>query len=468
MGIPQDDDWSDSDDELISEVETSVLLGVPDGAVQSISDITDAAVSRIGGHPAFLPSLEPSLSSSQCKICSNPSELLVQIWCPFEDSPMDRAMYIWGCAKASCQGKHGSIRAWRGLRRNDKYAAKLEKKLAKKRAAEEAQARARSQAQVKKTAPKINPFAVCCPHIPVDVGLLKIIKQMSTASTPSMFGGGFGAQIFGDLPPDAPEETVKPNNNDDKDAENDEDEEDATSEDELLTAIASVTVEESPWKAAPSYPPIYLSTVSEYLPAPPKSKVSPKVQIDDGLDDDNDGKGAKDVSWMSEAYEDSLELDHVFERFTKRVSYESEQCVRRVYPHSYKIFTSLYPSPPAPALPITKAAFTVVHTQKRRYFPTGIPPCPVCKGKRVFECQLMPNLINVLRHPEDKPPSDEEHRKAVEQMLKCGTVPDATRGMEWGTCMVFSCEKDCCMEVDGSKPARECWREEIVLVQAAI
>lgn len=48
----QEDDWSDSDDEqLLGEVETSVLLGVPDGPIDIPSDIDDAAVSRIGGHP---------------------------------------------------------------------------------------------------------------------------------------------------------------------------------------------------------------------------------------------------------------------------------------------------------------------------------------------------------------------------------------------------------------------------------
>lgn len=43
-------DWSDSDDDILSEVETSVLLGIPDGVVDE-ADINDAAVSRIGGHP---------------------------------------------------------------------------------------------------------------------------------------------------------------------------------------------------------------------------------------------------------------------------------------------------------------------------------------------------------------------------------------------------------------------------------
>jgi hypothetical protein len=46
-----EDDWSDSDDENLSDVETPVLLGVPDGVIETIADINDAAVSRIGGHP---------------------------------------------------------------------------------------------------------------------------------------------------------------------------------------------------------------------------------------------------------------------------------------------------------------------------------------------------------------------------------------------------------------------------------
>jgi pre-rRNA-processing protein TSR4 len=45
------DDWSDSDDDFPSAAETSVLLGIPDGLIDAPSDICDAAVSRIGGHP---------------------------------------------------------------------------------------------------------------------------------------------------------------------------------------------------------------------------------------------------------------------------------------------------------------------------------------------------------------------------------------------------------------------------------
>ena len=47
----EEDEWSDSDDENLTEIETSVLLGVPDGPVEIGSELDDAAVSRIGGLP---------------------------------------------------------------------------------------------------------------------------------------------------------------------------------------------------------------------------------------------------------------------------------------------------------------------------------------------------------------------------------------------------------------------------------
>jgi pre-rRNA-processing protein TSR4 len=54
MAPRHEEDWSDSDEEFLSGVETSVLLGIPDGPVTAIADIRDAAVSRMGGHPVRL------------------------------------------------------------------------------------------------------------------------------------------------------------------------------------------------------------------------------------------------------------------------------------------------------------------------------------------------------------------------------------------------------------------------------
>ena len=49
--MPNEDDWSDSDQEELSDVETPVLLGVPDGPIEVEEDAFDAVVSRIGGLP---------------------------------------------------------------------------------------------------------------------------------------------------------------------------------------------------------------------------------------------------------------------------------------------------------------------------------------------------------------------------------------------------------------------------------
>ena len=65
--------------------------------------------------------------------------------------------------------------------------------------------------------------------------------------------------------------------------------------------------------------------------------------------------------------------------------------------------------------------------------------------------------------PEEITPARKEE---VERLLK--RQGDDKRGMEWGTCMVFSCAKDCY----GTKPSpssspekKDLWTEELVLVQ---
>lgn len=121
-------DWSDEEDDDIIRTETSVFLGIPDGPVGSTSDLKDAAVSRIGGLPVRFIPIKPRISillsiydqpsqallshkvpfeSSRCQHCKNPMELLVQLWAPFENSPYDRAVYVWGCARSGCQRKGG-------------------------------------------------------------------------------------------------------------------------------------------------------------------------------------------------------------------------------------------------------------------------------------------------------------------------------------------------------------------------
>ena len=439
-----DSDWSDSDSDLETggEVETNVLLGVPDGAVATSStDLADVAVSRLGGHPAFLSSNEPPFESARCRACESTMELLVQMWCPFEDSPMDRALYVWGCARKECQGKAGSVRAWRGLRYNEPYAAKLEQKkqhraqeLAKKQAAEEA---AKQKAQS-------NPFSG---------------KQ---TGAPGAFGAfGLGDQLFGNAAPPASKESsdvapaepepVAPKPEQEDSSEDDSDDEGSSTE-SLVEALASTRISTSPWNSAPSYPAYYLSTTSEYAPSAKETAPLEAVETVTQPPVAGTGAGAGGDSWTAEAYENSMNVDQVFERFTRRVGWEGEQCVRYELAGtplpfaSDDIFSALFPVSSS--------------TQKRQYvshLPAAlIPPCESCKAERVFECQMMPNLNNILRKKEAL---DEEQISSEERVERLKN----TTGMGWGTCLVFSCPKDCCVE-DG-KEVKECWKEEIVLIQ---
>ena len=56
MALLTRQDWSDDDDDDAIRTETSVFLGIPDGLIESASDLKDVAVSRIGGLPVrFIP-----------------------------------------------------------------------------------------------------------------------------------------------------------------------------------------------------------------------------------------------------------------------------------------------------------------------------------------------------------------------------------------------------------------------------
>ncbi|PIL25052.1 hypothetical protein GSI_12941 [Ganoderma sinense ZZ0214-1] len=455
---PLDDPWSDSDEELeTADVETAVQLGVPDGPLGSPADLADPTVSRIGGHP--------------------PMELLVQIWCPLEASPNDRALFVWGCANGICQRKEGSVRAWRELRYNRKYAEKLEKKLARLKEKEIQQAKAAVDA-MKSPSLQSNPFAVGVSMIPLSLSASGIIDglhgQMGAISSPSPFT--LGSQIFGNPSLDSSAEsslldsqTECPNSDGSLPASSESEDEDSEDEndDALAAAVQSTSLEDTPWKDAPGYPPLYLSTVSEYLSVPPKVKMPPGATAD--MDGDRDSKENGGGGWGIEGYEHSMQVDHAFERFSKRVSYEGEQCLRyelKGAPLPYandQVFNKLFPTPSPPSLPVTRSDFMVTPARKRTYAPESLPVCPHCKSPRVFECQLMPNLINVLgtnRVEGGRSVSDEERRAEVLEALK-GQGKAGRRGMEWGTCMVFSCEKDCAVRDEGGST----WREEYVLVQ---
>lgn len=96
------DSDSDSDNEGDDSV-TNVQLGLPDGPIEA-DDESNPLVSRIGGRVAWLPTqVLPPDTVARCKHCNALMELLVQIFAPLEESPYDRTLLAWGCARPACQ-----------------------------------------------------------------------------------------------------------------------------------------------------------------------------------------------------------------------------------------------------------------------------------------------------------------------------------------------------------------------------
>lgn len=87
----------------------------------------------------------------------------------------------------------------------------------------------------------------------------------------------------------------------------------------------------------------------------------------------------------------------------------------------------------------------------------------------------MPALIHVLKRPEEKAAkksqTEEERKNELARLLLKQNTSGAVKpslektGLEYGTCMVFSCLKDCSVDPHTRTEVKECWREEFVLVQ---
>ena len=138
---------------------------------------------------------------------------------------------------------------------------------------------------------------------------------------------GLGTQLFRtDNPLPRNEDNIHDMHSSDSRSESSEDDDNINALTEQLgsTALESYNVP-TEWLSSPSYKSVYLSTISEYIPPPPKSKAKTEHFLDDVEDGKNAGK-----DWGLEGWESSMNVDPIFERFTKRVSSENEQCVRYV------------------------------------------------------------------------------------------------------------------------------------------
>jgi len=297
---------------------------------------------------------------------------------------------------------------------------------------------------------------------------------------------------------------------------------------ETLTTTTSSWSKDSKWFETSTHynPSYYLNTIPE------PSKALRLAEKQGGIEEDLRKKVEglnvgvdRETKEGKEKYEQTQipGLDSIFEKFLKRVGVEGRQVVRYEFdgiplPFSGKgeVFDKLWPKGKG-NVQIGRNGSNSINGNLRNFNDEKIPKCENCGGKRVFECQLMPNLVNLLKveniqlgedeEIEDKvgaqvdpiasPEPQEEKSKATTTLSKeeirrkeiegllgrqfsnkpvfdsdgiSRSKPQVSdslspvTGLTWSTALVFVCEKDCCKDLKDEKRGQlaEGWREEWV------
>ncbi|TIB39497.1 hypothetical protein E3P86_01095 [Wallemia ichthyophaga] len=413
----------DSDDSDYSEYESNVHLGLPDGGPIADSDHPVIEISRIGGQPSFprLRSL-PNPSSNLCKNCNGSMQMMIQIFAPYPDSVNDRVLFFFACSRVACQKKEGSVRAFRCLSRNEKWARKLEK--LKQRDQEKKKKQVEDENKAKEEA-KSNPFTSHKPN---------------PFNQSSQGGGAFGADSSDSDHDEEEQPRFK------KIIDSDSEEEGSDEDEELEAELAKLEISDGgaaptklSWPTQPSYTSQYIATTPEVIPKQSSEKPLKIEEVNQTL-------SAGPNSELEE-FERSMGngMDQAFEHFVKRISHEPQQCIRydlggvpMMYTNRDEVYKKLYGS-------------------GNSYDASKVPRCAQCGSKRVFECQVTPNIINLCNTSTE---TDDKQKEELQD--------NKSADMEWGTILLFVCENDCCLDPankDTQKEAREQWVEELTYVQ---
>eukprot|EP00163_Fabomonas_tropica_P000400 TRINITY_DN1023_c0_g1_i1.p1 TRINITY_DN1023_c0_g1~~TRINITY_DN1023_c0_g1_i1.p1 ORF type:complete len:288 (-),score=29.18 TRINITY_DN1023_c0_g1_i1:863-1726(-) len=119
-----DNEYSDEDMDEDEDDDRVVHLGFADYEETDEALLSPYFPSKMGGVPAWLrPQCRPSASELSCKVCNAQLAFLGQMYAPGRnDSHFHRTLYIFSCLDSKCQGREGSVRAFRtGLPRTNPW-----------------------------------------------------------------------------------------------------------------------------------------------------------------------------------------------------------------------------------------------------------------------------------------------------------------------------------------------------------
>ncbi|XP_062997550.1 programmed cell death protein 2-like [Elgaria multicarinata webbii] len=344
-----------------------VLLGLRDipaaaGSCQAGLQLHGAA-SKVGGSPDCLPSV--TLAHPACGICGTALMHVVQVYCPLEGSPFHRVINVFACATESCWG---DLESWKVLR--SQYL--------------QVQGKGTQDCKLKQKQECVLAAQDWCEGAD-DWG-----EDNGIASSGHTTGHSLGSHPASDPVP----------------------------KEDCANQFQDLSLREVPGVSHPFHscdPPGEEQVMPSCVPLFQSYFIS--------VMDEEDYRGCDDVGHaqnllteyqqregldleqmmsdsyaLNEKYEKSKaeKRDQVFHKFLKRISVCKEQILRYSWGGQPLFIT-------CPSTDIKTAA----------------PPCRNCNSRRIFEFQLMPTLVS---------------------MLKAG---DDDVSVEFGTALVYTCEKSC-------------------------
>jgi pre-rRNA-processing protein TSR4 len=383
--------------------------------------------------------------------------LIFSTYIPLPESPYHRVLYVWACNKRSCMRKQGSYKVIRShmvdqayLKSQRQKEEEKRKREEKKKAAIAAQQKANQGFQLGDLWGNSATGFGTSASSGTGFGMKKAENTGfgfgSTNGNNTGFGfgstattsGGFGSTtktaasvVAAGLPP----------------------KEDTT----LIDKMNSLGLENEPKldiNTLPKFPGQYLYIDEEKTDSYESMGIDMsryKEYLDmekDLLMEIDEGSGE---TWQGEQYEKQhlpKGVDKQFKKFTERVEFNPTQCVRFDFSGQPLFYSSLYPQQQQE---LTKK-------------------CQYCSGTKVFEFQLMPNVLSVLPTSEYASASasaSAASSAATTQAGKAKNIDAKTMldswsvGMEFGTVLVFTCQKDC----HPGSIEDICYMEETIIVQ---
>lgn len=368
----------------------------------------------------WMDSNPPSGALAKCRACGQNMTLLLQLNADIPDRFPNhtRWLYIFGCSRAACNRKPGSIRAYRAVKRTKEEALPKTDREEKSHA----------PADDKKPGLGLGAQLFGSSPTPAEASGNSPVNPFATSSNSSVFNNSqssspFATSLSTTFAEKARISSPSP----------------STSTAPSVTTSKKTDGPTTPWPDAAEFPEPYpryhLDADYETLSGPEELDITSKVDVQQmELEDSTPSSSKKNNAANTKEDFESL-LDKAFFRFSTRLDQNPDQVLRYEFGGRPLLYSN--------DDPVGKLLAPHVSAETRVKPTAGsVPYCPQCKSERTFELQLVPHAISALEEDNDISLDDVQ-----------GGVP----GMEWGTIIVFVCAMDCAPVSVGEVDYREEW-----------